>query len=361
MHNDNISLTSTPSSSHSVRLEQFKVVLFCQHFRSVIIMFVHSRKFLQPNSSLTMSVSRFLSGTAKGGKANESLKLTFLRHGQSTWNQQNIFIGMTDTPLTHEGIHEAVSAGKMLASLGAEFDCVYTSLLKRSTSTVSHVLHELNQEWLPVLKDWRLNERSYGALVGQNKKQCVLQHGKDQVRRWRRSWDEPPPPMTKDSPYWPYKDRRYSLLGIKEEDIPVSESLKDVTQRTSVFWDELILPQLKNKKRVLIVGHENNLRSIIKRLDGISNEAIINVELPRAIPLVYELDPETLKPLQVEGAAEGLSGRYLCTATELQAIAERDFKQVYDVNTLNPSRNTSPMVSYIIYCIYVSWYIELYF
>lgn len=238
---------------------------------------------------------------------------------------------MTDTPLTEEGVVEAISAGKMLASLHAEFDCVYTSLLKRSTSTVSHVLREIDQEWIPVVKDWRLNERNYGALVGLNKKECVAEHGKDQVRRWRRSWDEPPPPMTRDSEYWPYKDRRYKLLGIKEEEIPLSESLKDVTKRTSVFWDEVIVPQLRDRKRILIVGHENNLRSIIKRLDRISNEAIIDIELPRAIPLVYHLDPLTLRPLKLPGAAEGLSGRYLCTALELQAIAERDFKQVYEL------------------------------
>jgi len=166
------------------------------------------------------------------------------------------------------------------------------------------------------------------------------------VRRWRRSWDEPPPPMSKSSPYYPYRDRRYEILGIKESDIPLSESLKDVTARTSAFWDEVIVPQLREKKRLLIVGHENNLRSIIKRLDSISNENIINVELPRAIPLVYHLDPETLKPLPIPGSAEHLNGRYLCTPAELQNIAERDFKQVYDVNSpLGKGRGPANVVS----------------
>jgi 2,3-bisphosphoglycerate-dependent phosphoglycerate mutase len=290
----------------------------------------------------TRNLTKFANEKDRFG--DQPIQLTFLRHGQSTWNKENIFIGMTDTPLTEEGVVEAVSAGKMLAGLNAEFDCVYTSLLKRSTSTVSHVLREIDQEWIPVVKDWRLNERNYGALVGQNKKQCVAEHGKDQVRRWRRSWDEPPPPMSRDNKYWPYNDRRYQLLGIKEEEIPLSESLKDVTRRTSVFWDEVIVPQLRDRKRILIVGHENNLRSIIKRLDGISNEAIIDIELPRAIPLVYHLDPLTLRPMKVHGAAEGLSGRYLCTKLELQAIAERDFKQVYELSSPTGLPKAEPLV-----------------
>jgi 2,3-bisphosphoglycerate-dependent phosphoglycerate mutase len=279
------------------------------------------------------NVVRFFSNST------ETLPVTFLRHGQSTWNQQNIFIGMTDTPLTSDGKKEAIYAGKILASMGWEFDAVHTSLLKRSTNTVGLVLHELDLEWLPVYKDWRLNERNYGALVGTNKKQCVEKFGKDQVKRWRRSWDEPPPPMSKDSPYWPYRDRRYRMLGIKEEQIPLSESLKDVTQRTSVFWDEVIVPQLRAGKRLLIVGHENNLRSLIKRLDNISNEDIINIELPRAIPLVFELDRATLRPVPQAGSAEGLNGRYLCTAGELKTIAERDFKQVYETSSLEPQAN----------------------
>mmetsp|Transcript_37791 Transcript_37791/g.83792 ORF Transcript_37791/g.83792 Transcript_37791/m.83792 type:complete len:156 (+) Transcript_37791:515-982(+) len=136
--------------------------------------------------------------------------------------------------------------------------------------------------------------------------------------------------MSADSPYYPYKDRRYRLLGIPEADIPLSESLKCVTRRTSKFWDQVITPQLREGRRVLVVGHENNLRSIIKRLDGISDADIIHLELPRAIPLIYHLDPSTLKPLPQEGAAPGLSGRYLCSPEELAAITERDLRAVYD-------------------------------
>lgn len=152
---------------------------------------------------------------------------------------------------------------------------------------------------VPVVKDWRLNERSYGALVGRNKKQCVEEYGKEQVKRWRRSWDEPPPPMSRDSEFFPGKDPRYKALGIYDDHIPLAESLKEVTKRSSVFWDEVIVPQLKLKKKMMIVGHENNLRSLIKRLDSISNEDILHIELPRAIPLVFELDLTTLKPIKV--------------------------------------------------------------
>jgi 2,3-bisphosphoglycerate-dependent phosphoglycerate mutase len=148
--------------------------------------------------------------------------------------------------------------------------------------------------------------------VGRNKKQCVEEFGKEQVKIWRRSWDVPPPPMTKDFIFWPGNDPRYYKLGVKPDDIPLSESLKCVTKRTSVFWDEVIVPQLRQGKRLLIVGHENNLRSLIKRLDDISNDDILHVELPRAIPLVYELDPVSLKPIRgLPGCVAPLNGRYI--------------------------------------------------
>lgn len=279
-------------------------------------------------------ICRRVFSSINGSSTNEPVQLIFLRHGQSTWNQQNIFIGMTDTPLTNDGMREARIAGHLLLenNYGNGIDVVYTSLLRRSTKTVWIVMQELSQEWVPVIKDWRLNERNYGLLVGQNKKECVALYGKDQVKKWRRSWDCPPPPMSKSSQFWPGKDIRYKMLGVPEHMIPTHESLKDVTKRTSKFWDEVIVPQLKLKKKVLIVGHENNLRSIIKRLDDISNEEIINLELPRAIPLVYQLDPDTLKPIKMEGAAPLLSGKYLGDPEQLKRIAERDQAQVYDVS-----------------------------
>ena len=259
----------------------------------------------------------------------EPIPVIFLRHGQSTWNKQNIFIGMTDTPLTPEGVQEAKYAGRLLKAENVEVDVVFTSLLRRSTKTVWLALQEIGLEWVPVYKDWLLNERSYGALVGMNKEECVKQYGSTTVRKWRRSWDTPPPPMDRKHKYWPGNEPRYAQLGITEDMIPLSESLKDVTKRTSIFWDEVIVPQLKEGKRVMIVGHENNLRSIIKRLDDISNDDILHIELPRAIPLEYKLNPITFKPIKVDGAATGLSGRYLESEAIVKEIYERDLKLVY--------------------------------
>mmetsp|Transcript_8141 Transcript_8141/g.7284 ORF Transcript_8141/g.7284 Transcript_8141/m.7284 type:complete len:335 (+) Transcript_8141:112-1116(+) len=278
---------------------------------------------------------------------SETLPVTFIRHGQSTWNQQNIFIGMTDTPLTTDGINEARIAGQLLGTdeRTKTIDVIYTSLLRRSIKTVWYAMEELGMEWVPVIKDWRLNERSYGSLVGRNKKQCVEQYGKDLVKKWRRSWDFPPPPMTRDSEYWPGKDPRYHALGVDLNKIPLSESLKDVTKRTSEFWDEVIIPKLKEQKRILIVGHENNLRSIIKRLDNISDEDILHIELPRAIPLVYELDPQTLKPVPQLNSAIGLNGRYLVDKKQLERIAEKDQQQVYDLR-LKTTLETTPYLQF---------------
>jgi 2,3-bisphosphoglycerate-dependent phosphoglycerate mutase len=264
-----------------------------------------------------------------GDRTRETIKLVMLRHGQSTWNKENIFIGMTDTPLTPEGVQEAKSAGRLLKSENIEIDVVYTSLLRRSTKTVWLAMQEIGQEWVPVHRDWHLNERNYGDLVGKNKEECVKQHGSELVRKWRRSWDTPPPPMDRNHEYWPGKDERYARLGITDDMIPVSESLKDVTKRTSVFWDNIVVPELRQGKRVMLVGHENNLRSIIKRLDDVSNEDILRVELPRAIPLEYTLDTKTLKPIKVEGAANYLSARYLESQDVVREIYERDLKLVY--------------------------------
>jgi len=285
------------------------------------------------------TIPRWSSSTAS------TAHLVFLRHGQSTWNQQNIFIGMTDTPLTKDGELEARAAGRLLATAGIDYlDVVYTSLLRRSTATVWLCLEEIGLEWTTVIKDWRLNERNYGALVGRNKKECVEEYGKDQVKRWRRSWDEPPPPMSTESKYWPGHEHRYKVLGVPSDKIPLSESLKDVTKRTSIFFDEVIIPQLKANKKIMIVGHENNLRSLIKRLDGVSDTDIINVELPRAVPLLYEIDLKTMKPIKQEGAAEYLNGRYIGNPEQLKMIAERDQKQVYDLQVKETLEKTVILV-----------------
>eukprot|EP00540_Astrosyne_radiata_P017824 CAMPEP_0116845936 /NCGR_PEP_ID=MMETSP0418-20121206/13560_1 /TAXON_ID=1158023 /ORGANISM="Astrosyne radiata, Strain 13vi08-1A" /LENGTH=360 /DNA_ID=CAMNT_0004477135 /DNA_START=182 /DNA_END=1265 /DNA_ORIENTATION=- len=282
--------------------------------------------------------------------------ICFLRHGQSTWNRDNRFIGWTDTPLTEDGILEARAAGSIIRKSGMMFDEVHTSLLRRSIRTVNIVLMETGQEYIPVSKSWRLNERSYGDLVGHNKKDMVKKFGKDQVKRWRRSYNEPPPPMAPDHPYHPKFEPRYRdvrnqvakerrrfcsffcthfLFFSKSADdpkIPLSESLKDTVERSSVYWDRVIAPSLKEGKTLLVVGHENNLRSILMRLEGIHQDDMIHLSLPRSQPLAYRLDEETLEPLDstLDGATGFLRGHWLGGDQTVAEILDRDHKQVYD-------------------------------
>jgi len=218
---------------------------------------------------------------------------------------------------------------QLLASEGYTFDEVHTSMLKRAIKTSWLVLEQLGHEYTPVYSDWRLNERSYGALVGLYKKQCVEEFGPVKVKQWRRSYDIPPPPMDVDSKYYPGNDPRYQQ--IPSEWIPLSESLKDTSNRSVWYWEEVIVPKVKQGKRLLISGHENNLRSLLMNLDGISPEVIVNVELPRAVPLVYKLD-ENFRPIKLRGSAPHLSGRYLGDPEEIANIMDRDSKQVYDLS-----------------------------
>lgn len=259
--------------------------------------------------------------------------ICFVRHGQSTWNRDNRFIGWTDTPLTEDGVLEARVAGRMLQSSGIMFDEAHTSLLRRCIRTTNLVLMEMGQEYIPVNKHWRLNERSYGDLVGLNKKEVVKQFGMDQVKRWRRSYDEPPPPMREDHLHHPQFDPRYRLML---DEIPRSESLKCTRTRSKIYWDDVIAPALRCGKTLLIVGHENNLRSLIMRLEGILPEDIINLSLPRAIPLAYRLDKD-LRPLsRVDGkldeATGMLRGTWLGGDDAVQEVLARDHKQVYDTS-----------------------------
>lgn len=261
-----------------------------------------------------------------------SYQICSLRHGQSTWNRDNRFIGWTDTPLTEDGVLEARVAGQMLAQSGMLFDEVHTSLLRRSIRTSNLVLMEIGQEYIPVHKHWRLNERSYGDLVGKNKKDVVKAHGVDQVKRWRRSFDEPPPPMKSNHKYWPGKDPRYRSMLDK---IPQCESLEDTIERSSVYWKKVIVPALDMGKTLLIVGHENNLRSLIMRLEGIPKDDIINLSLPRCVPLAYRLNPKDWTPLprpdgKLDEATGFLRGEWLGGDDSVKSILTRDDKQVYD-------------------------------
>jgi 2,3-bisphosphoglycerate-dependent phosphoglycerate mutase len=222
-------------------------------------------------------------------------RLVLLRHGQSTWNQENRFTGWTDVDLTDLGREEAHSSGRLLREAGDVFDIAYTSVLKRALRTCWIALDELDQLWIPMDRSWRLNERHYGALQGLNKAETAARHGDAQTHLWRRSYDIPPPPLTLDDERHPAHDPRYASL--RPEDRPATESLKDTVARFLPFWNETIAPAIRQGQRVLIVAHGNSLRALVKHLDGISDEAIADLNIPTGIPLVYELD-DALSPVR---------------------------------------------------------------
>ena len=210
--------------------------------------------------------------------------LVLLRHGQSQWNLENRFTGWWDVELSPAGVAEARAAGKLLRHRGIDFDCCFTSVLTRAIRTLHLVLHEMDRLWLPVTKDWRLNERHYGALTGLNKQDVIDKVGADQVRIWRRSYDIPPPPLDPDSPCDVSRDRRYA--GVQ---VPATESLKDTIARAVPYYEDQIARALKAGKRVLVAAHGNSLRGIIKYLSQIGDEEIVGLEIPTGKPIVYEL------------------------------------------------------------------------
>lgn len=222
------------------------------------------------------------------------MKLVLLRHGESIWNRENRFTGWTDVDLTDKGRAEAVEAGKSLLDAGLSFDVAYTSVLKRAVRTLWSVLDEMDLMWLPVHKSWRLNERHYGALQGLNKAETAARHGEEQVRIWRRSYAIAPPPLTTGDDRWPGFDPRYS--GLAPEQLPLAESLKDTVSRFMPYWQQVIAPEISRGRKVLIVAHGNSLRALIKHLDGLSEEDVLDLNIPTGIPLVYELDAR-LQPL----------------------------------------------------------------
>jgi len=228
-------------------------------------------------------------------KNNQMKTLVLLRHGESTWNQENRFTGWVDVPLNEKGMQEAGQAGRALIEKGLTFDVAYTSLLKRAIKTLWIVLEEMDLMWIPVYRSWRLNERHYGALQGLNKAETAERFGLEQVMIWRRSYDIPPPPLSKDDERYPANDPRYASLNPKE--IPLTESLKDVGARFLPYWHQTVAPAIRDGKRVLIVAHGNSLRALVKYLDNISDEKIVDLNIPTGIPLVYELK-EDLTPIR---------------------------------------------------------------
>ncbi len=222
-------------------------------------------------------------------------KLVLLRHGQSTWNQENRFTGWTDVDLTEQGRAEAQQAGHLLKENGFHFDLAYTSVLTRAIRTLWIVLDEMNLMWIPVKRAWELNERHYGALQGLNKAETAAQHGEEQVKIWRRSYDIPPPVLEKDDPRWPGNESRYDW--VPKDKLPLSESLKDTVDRVVPFWNSQIVPKIQADKKLIITAHGNSLRALVKHLDGVSDAEILERNIPTGIPLVYELDAE-LKPIK---------------------------------------------------------------
>jgi 2,3-bisphosphoglycerate-dependent phosphoglycerate mutase len=222
-------------------------------------------------------------------------RLVLLRHGESQWNKENLFTGWHDVDLSDKGREEAREAGRLMGAQKFEFDVAYTSVLKRAIRTLWMALDEMDMMWIPVHRSWRLNERHYGALQGLNKAETAAKYGEAQVKIWRRSYDIPPPPLTEEDPRHPSHDRRYASLT--PEQLPLTESLKETVARFLPYWHDTIAPDIRAGKRVLIAAHGNSLRALVKYLDNVSEQDIVELNIPTGIPLVYQLNND-LKPLQ---------------------------------------------------------------
>lgn len=245
-------------------------------------------------------------------------KLVLCRHGQSVWNLQNLFTGWTDVDLTEKGNQEAIDAGRLLYDLGYQFDIAYTSVLQRAIRTLWHLLEQMDRMWIPVIRDWRLNERHYGSLQGLNKAQTAAKYGDDQVHIWRRSYDIPPPALDLDDKRHPQHDPRYA--GI--DGLPATESLATTLERVLPCWNDVIAPELKAGKNVLIAAHGNSLRALVKMLDNVSDDDITAFNIPTGVPLAYELDHD-LKPLsrQFLGDADAIAAAVAAVAAQGKSSA----------------------------------------
>ena len=246
-------------------------------------------------------------------------KLVLLRHGESTWNRENRFTGWTDVDLTEKGIVEAREAGRLLKQDGFVFDVSFTSVLKRAIRTWWLVLDELDELWIPVTRDWRLNERHYGTLQGLNKAETAAEHGDDQVKIWRRSYDIPPPALASDDPRHPSRDPRYALVA--PADLPRAESLKDTVARVLPLWHDTLAPGITAGRRTLVVAHGNSLRALVKYLDGVSDAEIVELNIPTGIPLVYELDA-ALRPIRHYYLGDPEAARKAAEAVKRQAARQ---------------------------------------
>jgi 2,3-bisphosphoglycerate-dependent phosphoglycerate mutase len=247
-------------------------------------------------------------------------KVVLLRHGESTWNKENRFTGWTDVDLSETGREEATKAGQLLKEQGFTFDVAYTSVLKRAIRTLWIAMDELDLLWVPVIRHWRLNERHYGALQGLNKAETAAKHGEEQIKIWRRSYDVPPPPLTKDDPRYPGHDPRYAELSSSE--LPLTECLKDTVERFLPYWHDEIAPTIRRGKKVIIAAHGNSLRALVKYLDDISDDAIVELNIPTGIPLVYELDAD-LRPIKSYYLGDPEAAKKAAERVAAQAAAKK--------------------------------------
>lgn len=224
------------------------------------------------------------------------IKLVLIRHGESEWNKLNLFTGWTDVDLSEKGHQEAIQGGKLLKEGGYSFDIAFTSTLKRAIHTLWHVLDEVDEDYIPVIKDYHLNERHYGALQGLNKAETAAKYGAEQVHQWRRSFDVAPPALDPSDKRNPALQKAYANIDPKE--LPLHESLKDTIARVVPYYNSVIVPEIKAGKKVLIAAHGNSLRALVKYLDNISDADIAGLNIPTGVPLVYELDEKTMKPIK---------------------------------------------------------------
>jgi 2,3-bisphosphoglycerate-dependent phosphoglycerate mutase len=242
-------------------------------------------------------------------------RLVLVRHGESSWNLENRFTGWTDVGLSERGMQEALAAGRVLARDGYTFDVAYTSVLKRAVKTLWIVLEEMDLMWIPVHRTWRLNERHYGALQGLNKAETAAKYGEAQTKLWRRSYSVRPPALDPSDERFPGRDRRYA--GLTPEQLPLTECLEDTVARFLPYWEDVIAPSIRRGERVLIAAHGNSLRALVKHLDRVSDEEIVDLNIPTGIPLVYELNDDLTpkrhcylgEPEAIRAATEKVAGQ----------------------------------------------------
>ena len=307
-----ITLLTSPRSSLLVLL-----AAACATTTSAFVTPNHPANY--PHLNLRQQVPHTSSSSSSSTTELFSHKLVLVRHGESTWNDLNIFTGWADAPLNAKGLHEAAQGGQLLKAGGYTFDVAYTSVLKRAIKTLWIVLEELDLMYIPIVNTWRLNERHYGGLQGLNKQETVDRHGKEQVLVWRRSYDIPPPECEESSEYYPGNDPRYA--HVDKTDLPKAESLKTTAERFMPVWTSEIAPAIKAGKKVLIAAHGNTLRALVMHLDGISEEDITGLNIPTGVPLVYELDDD-LNVIPSKDAIGPLRGMYLGDLADVRARIE---------------------------------------